>query len=212
MKKITIDQVHKGINLIIRVSLLLAVVGGIFRGDWSLIFATSLIFIATYLPSLFERRYKIHLPVEFELIIILFIYASLFLGEIRGYYTLFWWWDVILHTSSGIAIGFVGFLIVYILYYKNKIETKPIWAAVFAFCFAMAIGAVWEIFEFSMDQFFGLNMQKSGLVDTMWDLIVDALGALFTSLVGYYYLKGKKVSLFNRFMSKFLKENEKVFG
>ena len=31
----------------------------------------------------------------------------------------------------------------------------------------MMIGAVWEIFEYGMDQTFGLNMQKSGLDDTM---------------------------------------------
>ena len=38
-------------------------------------------------------------------------------------------------------------------------------------CFAITIGALWEVFEFGMDQLFGLNMQKSGLLDTMGDLI-----------------------------------------
>jgi hypothetical protein len=44
--------------------------------------------------------------------------------------------------------------------------------------FAVAVGAVWEIFDFSMDEPFGTDMQKamfgdpSGLTDTMWDLIV----------------------------------------
>jgi hypothetical protein len=41
-----------------------------------------------------------------------------------------------------------------------------------------------------MDSLFGINMQKSGLPDTMWDLIVDALGALLVSIVGYFYLRG----------------------
>jgi hypothetical protein len=54
----------------------------------------------------------------------------------------------------------------------------------------LSIGALWEIFEFLMDSLFGLNMQKSGLIDTMWDLIVDALGALVISILGYLYLKG----------------------
>ena len=36
-----------------------------------------------------------------------------------------------------------------------------------------------------MDILFGLSMQKSGVIDTMGDLIVDAIGAG----AGYWYLK-----------------------
>ena len=50
------------------------------------------------------------------------------------------------------------------------------------------MGALWEILEFAIDQTFGTTMQKSGLVDTMWDLIVDGLGALTISILGYGYL------------------------
>jgi len=177
-----------------------------------LLFSSSLILILTFLPYLFERTYRVNLPIEFEFVIILFLYASLFLGEIHAYYTKFWWWDVVLHTSSGIALGFAGFLIMYVLYYKDKVKAKPIWIAIFAFCFAVAIGAVWEIFEFAMDQFFGLNMQKSGLIDTMWDLIVDSIGAMLTSFIGYFYVRGKKTPLFTRFLQKFTKENPKYFN
>lgn len=61
--------------------------------------------------------------------------------------------------------------------------------------FALGVGALWEIFEFTMDSLFGMNMQKpmlgdpSGLTDTMWDLIVDATGALVISVLGWRYLK-----------------------
>ncbi len=46
-----------------------------------------------------------------------------------------------------------------------------------AFSFAVSIGTLWEVFEFGMDILFGLSMQKSGVIDTMDDLIVDAIGA-----------------------------------
>jgi hypothetical protein len=75
----------------------------------------------------------------------------------------------------------------------------------------MALGAVWEIFEYGMDQIFGLNMQKSGLQDTMWDLIVDALGALLTSVIGYIYLKGGKTRIFYRLVDRFICENPQIF-
>ena len=79
--------------------------------------------------------------------------------------------------------------------------------ALFAFSLAAASGGIWEIFEFCMDQAFGLNMQKSGLVDTMGDMMVNNLGALFSSLIGYIYLKSGEVSLLNTFIQRFKKEN-----
>ena len=60
-----------------------------------------------------------------------------------------------------------------------------------AFAIAVTVGAMWEIFEFLMDLWFGLNMQKSGLTDTMGDLIVDVIGAGIASWIGYAYLRGK---------------------
>ena len=61
---------------------------------------------------------------------------------------------------------------------------SPVFIAVFAFCFALALGAVWEIYEFTMDSVFGTNMQKymldngtaligqAALQDTMKDISV----------------------------------------
>ncbi len=206
-----ITKIHYIIQVFIRISLILALISAIYNQRWTVLFAVSLALILTYLPNLFEKRYKIYLPVEFEIIIIIFIYATLFLGEVHGYYDKFWWWDALLHTSSAIVFGFIGFLILYILDKSGRINTKPIWIAVFSFCFAVAIGAVWEIFEFSMDQIFGFNMQKSGLVDTMEDLIVDSIGALIASIFGYFYIKKREIFLFGKILKRFEKENSGYF-
>ena len=66
---------------------------------------------------------------------------------------------------------------------------SPLLIALFSFTFSLALGALWEIFEFSMDQIFLTNMQTSGVVDTMWDLIADALGAFSMSVIGFLHLK-----------------------
>ena len=195
----------------LRLFMLLAITGAIINQRWHVLFVSSLALFFTFLPSIIEKRFKVYLPAEFEIIILLFIYASLLLGEVHKYYQIYWWWDIILHIGSSIAIGFLGFIILFTLYEEGKIKGRPIIIAIFSFCFAMAIGALWEIFEFSMDQAFGLNMQKSGLMDTMWDLIVDALGALFTSLIGFIYLKGGKTRIFNRLLARFASENPKIF-
>jgi len=205
------DKITFAVSLFIRVSLIFAIVLAIFNNRWAVLFVSSLTLVLTFLPALIERNYKIYLPAEFEFIIVLFIYASIFLGGVKGYYTKIWWWDVVLHTGSGVVLGFVGFLIVYVLYYERKVRTSPLFIALFSFCFAVAIGAIWEVFEFVMDTNLGLNMQKSGLIDTMWDIIVDCLGALFASVLGYFYVKKGKSFLFSRAMNKFIRENPSLF-
>ena len=84
--------------------------------------------------------------------------------------------------------------------------------AIFSFAFAVAVGALWEIFEFSMDSILGLNMQKSGLVDTMWDLIVDTIGAVISSIYGCFYEKKKDSVFFNRLVNSFIKSNSNLFN
>lgn len=206
------DKIQKTlltISYALKASLIIAVIGAIITKHYeTLIFALLTLFL-TFVPAMFEKNYKIILPIEFDLLITIFIYASLFLGEVHSYYTLFWWWDIILHISSGIIFGIIGFMLVYILNQeqKVKIQLSAGFIALFSFTFALSIGAIWEIFEFGVDQIFGANMQKSGLIDTMWDLIVDSLGAILISTLGYFYLKKVKIPLFNYLITKFTQKN-----
>jgi uncharacterized membrane protein YjdF len=89
--------------------------------------------------------------------------------------------------------------------------------ALFAFLFAVAVGALWEIYEFGMDQLVGTNMQKpmlgdpSGLTDTMWDLIVDTLGAFAVSAFGWWYMKKGQRSFIEDWIHKFIAKNPRLF-
>jgi hypothetical protein len=199
-------------SFMIRILILLAIGGAAISRDWMTLFVSSLAFILTFAPWIITRNYKIYFPAEFEIAALLFIYISVLLGGAQNYYTKIWWWDILTHGTSAIALGFAGFLLLYMFYEQNKLKAKPLTIAIFSFCFALAVGALWEIFEFSMDSLFGFNMQKTGLSDTMWDLIVDAGGALFTSAIGFIYLKGGKTRLFSRFLKKFIEKNPRLFG
>jgi len=126
----------------------------------------------------------------------LFIYGSVFLGEANKFYEKFWWWDMLLHSMSAIGFGLVGVIFLLLAFGKSKNQASPFIFAAFSFCFAIAIGVLWEIFEFSMDQSFGMNMQRSGLVDTMNDLIINCVGAIIASLAGYLYLIESKYTIF----------------
>jgi hypothetical protein len=205
------DKIQLSISYTIKFSLVIALLISAISFRWKLVFFTALILFLTFTPSIIKKNYKITLPIELDLSITIFIYASLFLGEIESYYLKFSWWDIFLHGISATILGFIGFLIVYSLYSEKKLKTSPIFVALFSFCFAVSVGAVWEIYEFGMDQTFGMNMQKSGLVDTMWDLIFDSIGALIVSAAGFFYIRGVGHPLFDRLVNKFVEKNPKIF-
>lgn len=192
-----------------RVLLILAIVGTIFTANWLNLMITIFTLALTYLPSKIAERSHIYLIPEFHLIILIFVFAAMYLGEYHNYYLKYWWWDILLHTFSGVILGFVGFIFIFMFNKEQKINVllSPTFIAIFSFTFAVTIGALWEIFEFSMDEIFGMNMQKSGLVDTMWDLIVDSLGALFASITGYLYTKNGRETYITKLINKFLKKN-----
>jgi hypothetical protein len=70
---------------------------------------------ASFLPALLERNLILQLPIEFMLIIVVFVFATLFMGEGRSFYARYGWWDNALHTGSRVVMGFVGFLVLYAL-------------------------------------------------------------------------------------------------
>ncbi|MFO7818087.1 MAG: hypothetical protein R6V39_10475, partial [Desulfovibrionales bacterium] len=95
---------------------------------------------------------------------------------------------------------------------------NPGFVAFFAFLFAVGTGALWEIFEFSMDSLVGMNMQKgmlgdeSGLTDTMFDLMVDTLGALVIAVLGFKYLRTAGTQSFlERWIADFIARNPHLF-
>ncbi len=181
------------------------------RFQWLSALAALGTFVLTLVPFFVQRKFNLRIPNYFIVTIILFIGASIILGEGSGFYYKFWWWDDMLHGLSAVAFGIIGFVILLYLVQSSKIKASPFLISVFSFSFAVAIGAIWEIFEFAMDQTFGMNMQKSGLMDTMKDLIVDSLGGIVGAVSGYFYLKYGPGSVFAALVHPVIKENKKIF-
>lgn len=162
--------------------------------------------IVMMIPSFIERKWSIDIPNKMEVIYFVFLYCAIYLGEVRNFYYLIPYWDTILHAFSGAMLGALGFSLVSILNDAEQLKftLSPFFVALFAFCFALAAGAIWEIYEFTFDGLFSLNMQKflladgtqligrEALTDTMKDIIVDAISALIISIFGYYSIKNSE--------------------
>ena len=174
------------------------------KSDYALIFLQCLLGVFVLgLPSLFSRRWNLTLPNFMYIMYYIFLYCAVFLGEVLQFYYYVPNWDNILHFFSGGMLGALGFILVEWLNedVHIRVSLSPAFVALFAFCFALACGAIWEIYEFSIDHLLGLNMQKfatvtgellvghEALMDTMEDLIVDAVAAFLISMLGYFRLK-----------------------
>ena len=192
------------------IALILSVVVAIWEGWWPLAAMSTLTLILSLGPNLVASRYDIALPKAFVVSIVVFIVASLIMGEVFDVYYRIWWWDLALHGLSAIALGMIGFLFIYMLFDGDHFAAPPSAIAFLAFTFALSIGALWEIFEYTMDVVFGTNMQKSA-DDTMIDLIFDAIGAIIGALAGYAYLKGRRKGLLSRLLNDFVTLNRHLY-
>ena len=237
-------QKKSKLTLIVYAVIRLIVVGVLvrsaFNGQIESVYTCLLTLVLLLLPSILERKLGVRLPAGLEITVVVFIFAAEILGEIAGFYVTVPFWDKALHTTSGFIYAAVGYSMADVLNRHKKVsfELSPLFLALVAFCFSMTIGALWEIFEFSVDNLFHKDMQKDtviqqitsvaldptnrnipitisniqdvvvngeslglggyldiGLYDTMGDLIVNLIGAVVFSVIGYFHQKHRKKSV-----------------
>jgi hypothetical protein len=205
-----IDRVELTIALVLQVSILLVTIGAAIERQWLGAFSGCVVLLLTFAPALIERRLRLPLPVEFTLLTCIFLYASFALGEARDFYEKIWWWDLALHGTSALVMGVIGFLSIYVFYMTRRISIAPGWIAMITFALAVSLGTLWEIFEFLVDWYFGLNMQKSGLTDTMTDLMINAGGAALAAISGYLYVRDEDSQLGRRIIKAYAKRHDKL--
>lgn len=169
---------HKSTSLVFTVLRLLIILTMIrqfmlqnFEGGVLCILTLLLLFV----PFFFQVRFRVELPPTLEVIIMLFIFSADILGEINAFYIKIPFWDTILHTLNGFLAAAVGFSLVVLLNQDSRIMFKlsPAFVSLVAFCFSMTIGVLWEFFEFGMDSFFQLDMQKGTIVHSISSVMLN---------------------------------------
>ena len=246
------------VYLVLRVLVILTLISQFLNGNFENVFFCVLSRVLFVMPTILERQLKIDLPNVLEIVILLFIFSAWILGEVQTYYTIFPYWDTILHTLNGFLCAAIGFSLVDLLnrHERVSLSMSPLFMAIVAFCFSMTVGVLWEFFECAMDQIFQQDMQKDtivhaissvmldptgsqraqairgitdvivvaggeeislglggyldiGLLDTMEDLLVNFIGAVTFSIVGYFYVKNRGRGWFARnFIPKVLSQEE----
>lgn len=163
---------------LLRALVILCMVLQFLKGSYEQVFLCGLTLVLLVLPSAIQLKLRVELPTTLEIIILLFIFAAEILGEIRAYYIRFENWDTMLHTMNGFLVAAIGFSLVDLLNREEKLkfELSPAFMSIVAFCFSMTVGAVWEFFEHIMDVWFGLDMQKDTIVNSISSVMLDPAG------------------------------------
>ena len=156
------------VYIILRTLIIICMFLEFFRGDIFNAFLCLLSLILFILPYFIEKRFNIDLPNTLEVIIMLFIFSAEILGEINNFYGIIPYWDTILHTLYGFLAAAVGFALFDLLNDNVKgIHLSALFLSIVAFCFSMTIGILWEFFEYGMDKYFKMDMQKDKIINTI---------------------------------------------
>lgn len=163
-------------------------------GEWTSSVATLFILGLMLVPSILKERYRIYIPFALEFGIVVFIFLTLFLGWVAEFYTSVPFWDKFLHFQSGFLLGASGYVLVYVLneHKRFHLNLSPGFVSFFAITFSLAIGALWEIFEFAADIASQSTYWQDSNTDTMLDLIADGAGAIIVAIIGYFWMHRHK--------------------
>ena len=167
------------IQAVLTILVMLSVIRQFFLGNYHNMFLGILTLLLFMVPQFLDRKLGVTIPVGLETVILIFIFSAEILGEINAFYVKIPIWDTILHTTNGFLMAAIGFALIDLFNRSEKFSVKmsPYFVAFFAFCFSMTVGVLWEFFEFSMDWFFAMDMQKDWIVPAINSVKLNPTGA-----------------------------------
>lgn len=121
----------------------------------------------------------------------IFIFVAVCIGSTVNNRTDFEHIDILTHFIAGFISAYFGYDLANIIFRKRG-YLGPAISSFFSICFAQFISVGWEIYEFSMDSIYGMNLQRreTGVLDTMTDFCVCAAGSVLGMLLVSFLRNG----------------------
>ena len=175
LKGVNLKKKRTKIQMALTVFVILSVVRQFFLGNYHNMFLGILTLFLFMVPAVLDQTLGVTIPVGLETVILIFIFSAEILGEINAFYVKIPVWD----TTNGFLMAAIGFALIDLFNRSDRFSIKmsPYFVAFFAFCFSMTVGVLWEFFEFSMDWFFGLDMQKDWILPSISSVKLNPTGA-----------------------------------
>lgn len=188
--------------IIVRISMIVCAAYSFIHGDKVMGFESVACFIFSHLWDMFQifggESFIIEVPPLSQTLLNVIIFIGIVFGSYLELFDKIWWFDNFMHILSGFVCASFGYDLAVILQ-RKKGKCSIILAAMFGLMFALSIAVGWEFYEFLMDSLHGTNLQLSkagpetamfdmskyhneygylGLVDTMTDMMMNAVGGI----------------------------------
>jgi hypothetical protein len=193
------DRLALVVRWLIRILLLASALWEIKVGRMHILYLNLFVLVLTFLPVAIKFVFKVSFPVGFE--ILFYISLLVMVGAEKFLEGTF------IQVFLGVLVGIIGFVLIYVLYYNKQERANAFLVALFAFCFAASLGAVWEVFQYVM-----IEQLKMGLAGYAGDytsqMVLRILaGGLIVSVIGYIYLLLERQGLIRNLMEPFVSKN-----
>ena len=138
-------------------------------------------------PLLFERKFKIRLPVGTKTMIAFALFLHVAGGINRWYWKFMPYYDKVAHVVSALALGLVIFSFFLLLdYWEIRVQPTHIYAGIFIL--VLLFGSIWEITEYYIDVLVK-SSYNNGLTDSILDMISNTIGSFLAIAMAYYALR-----------------------
>ena len=188
--------------IIVRISMIVCAAYSFIHGDKVMGFESVACFIFSHLWDMFQifggESFIIEVPPLSQTLLNIIIFIGIVFGSYLELFDKIWWFDNFMHILSGFVCASFGYDLA-VIFQRKKGKCSIILAAMFGLMFALSIAVGWEFYEFLMDSLHGTNLQLSkagpetamfdmskyhneygylGLVDTMTDMMMNAIGGI----------------------------------
>lgn len=191
---------NHALSITLKIFLGILIINSIIMNLWHLMSISILLLVLLFIPQFLKKRHQIIIPNEFEFLLLIFVIAILILNKFG---------TIITPLSFGIAMGFLGFLIILILYSDSKIKKDYFFIITFAICLSVATGFFIELMKYYLKLFLGYSLTDGNYIFTMRIMSYVVLGALISSVIGYLYM-AKKLSFFDLIIHRFERINPTI--
>jgi len=189
------------LTLAVKIILVISILNALYHNLWHIMSTSIFLLLLMFIPELMKKSYKIKFPRQFEILLLIFVIATFFIGKIQG---------AIVPIFFGIAMGFIGFMVLFILYSDNKIRKDYFMMILFALSLSISLAFGLELLKYYLKILLGYTINDPLYIYTMNNMSYVLIGAIIASIFGYIYMRNQKGAL-QKVVDKFMKTNPKLF-
>lgn len=181
------------------------------RRDWYQAAQSVLSMALCAIMPLLYRVTPLRRVYQIDLMVLIFAFIAHTLGTAAEFYHIFHGYDKVMHTLSGALTMMLALPMFYLLKRPHVVEERDCALAI-AFCLAvtLSVGGLWEIAEFWINFFTGIDVQvvaETGVADTMYDMMVCLIGGIaVVPSMAAFYRKGRE-GFIMRALTSFVAQN-----